>query len=62
MTGQPLKFTARDGNAVIYSVGTDRKDDGGLPQKADKYGNVQSFRFQDGYDGDWVLWPTPADE
>lgn len=71
--GRPIKYALRDGQPVIYSVGADRDDDGGVPP-AGKDGNQRARRFvaadalasgassyaDDGdINGDWILWPTP---
>ena len=69
LTGDPLKFKIVDGQPLIYSVGNDRDDDGGM----DLIRNGQSERNRRGVfilsksvdkevDGDWILWPQVADE
>lgn len=50
MTGQPYKYRrTNDGQFVLYSVGWNLKDDGGVPGK----------RLFDDKEGDWV-WDYPA--
>ena len=50
LTGEPYKYRLReDGRFVLYSVGWDEKDDGGVPGK----------RLFDEEKGDWV-WEYPA--
>jgi hypothetical protein len=69
ITGEPVRFRIVNSQPVVYSVGADRKDDGGRP--------AQAKNFEDGRhltesqfaavwdsmpdstpDGDWVLYPT----
>ena len=55
VNGEPLKYRRTDdGRFLLYSVGLNRKDDGGTPA-ADKKGKPQP----DGPEGDWV-WRYPA--
>ncbi len=70
--GKPLKYRLRDGRPVLYSVGLDGVDDGGMPPP-DPYGNTRAAhwlppaqlrkmmaepaQFRPGLGGDWVLWP-----
>jgi hypothetical protein len=50
LTGQPYKYRrSEDGHFVLYSIGWDEKDDGGVPGK----------RLFDEMKGDWV-WEYPA--
>jgi hypothetical protein len=50
LTGEPYKYRLRDdGQFVLYSVGWDEKDDGGVPGKT----------LFDDQQGDWV-WEYPA--
>jgi len=69
-SGQALKFKVIDGKPVIYSVGTDRDDDGGKPIFDDDGEFVSWVRFitldeldeinetnPSSIDGDWVLYP-----
>jgi hypothetical protein len=53
INGQPLHYRrTEDGNFLLYSVGWNGKDDGGVPVKD------EIFNFSE-KDGDWV-WPFPA--
>ena len=50
ITGQPFKYRrADDGQFILYSVGWNEKDDGGVPGKS----------LFDKAEGDWV-WSYPA--
>jgi hypothetical protein len=55
-SGQPMKYMLRDGAPVLYSVGVNKIDDGGVP------GGDRTRRNPDGSetipDGDWILWPA----
>ncbi|MEP0847594.1 MAG: hypothetical protein HRF50_12360 [Phycisphaerae bacterium] len=71
--GRPIKYVFRDGRPVVYSVGVDRDDDGGVPpigkdgnQRARRFvpadtlaGGTTSYLFNGDVNGDWVLWPAP---
>jgi hypothetical protein len=48
--GQPLRYLVRDGSPVLYSIGMNRTDDGGLSQQ-------DLDRVTRRMDGDWILWP-----
>ena len=51
ITGQPYKYRrADDGQFILYSVGWNEKDDGGVPGTHSLY---------DDKEGDWV-WDYPA--
>lgn len=54
--GTPMKYVLRDGAPVLYSVGVNRADDGGVP------GGDRTRRNPDGSEtipsGDWILWPA----
>ncbi len=58
-TGDPLRLKITDDGPVIYSVGPDRDDDGGV--SGELSGRVEwalLYRMlQDPPDGDWVLYP-----
>jgi hypothetical protein len=65
--GKPLRYVVRDGKPVIYSIGSDRDDDGGRPSADPDAAMVISFgptsptvqqQVQADNDGDWILWPT----
>lgn len=73
-TGGPIGYALRDGQPVVYSVGADRKDDGGRPV-ANNPGNASKWiapsqvpqrlaqrNARDDIDGDWVLWPPARQE
>jgi hypothetical protein len=53
--GQPLRYRPNpDGTFLLYSIGSDYKDDGGDPTPAKPF---RVFQWQRGHD--WV-WPQPA--
>ena len=58
-SGQPLRWTLRDGAVVVYDVGGDGDDDGG--RAVDEYGQrLRNGTLQQGHeavDGDWVAYP-----
>lgn len=65
--GSLVKFTYQDDKLLVYSVGNDYDDDGGIPQghvAAD--GSIQMSHDtvlspkRDDMDGDWILWPQSA--
>ncbi len=68
--GNPLRYILRDGQPLLYSIGVDGIDDGGVPPRKGPRGVGQwsppaalerSLATQLGRDrqsGDWVLWPT----
>ena len=63
ITGPPLKFKIEDDAIIVYSVGIDLDDDGGID---DSLSNPFLFkRPQDvtieAADGDWILWPARID-
>jgi hypothetical protein len=72
--GRPLRYALINGNPVVYSVGTDRDDDGGRPPRyADGRPNYDGARewvpeevlrrepqVDRLNDGDWILWPRPV--
>lgn len=55
-TGKPMKYVLRDGRPLLYSVGVNTIDDGGVP------GGDRTRRNPDGSEtipeGDWILWPA----
>ena len=55
--GAPLRYRLADGKPILYSVGSDRDDDGGRELR-DGDDSDASTRA-DGTDGDWILWPVP---
>ncbi len=62
LNGNDLRLTQDDQGLVVYSVGWDKDDDGGV-QTTDQQGNlVPAANFVGGSthtndDGDWILWP-----
>jgi hypothetical protein len=64
ITGEPLHYRIVDGKPLIYSVGSDRRDDGGKPPidaKGRKFpDDAAEWRSRPGEiwcSGDWVLYP-----
>lgn len=68
--GAPLRYALVDGSPVIYSVGVDRKDDGGRAPKNPNAGLASTWKpreqvdalmavttSREPIDGDWVLYP-----
>jgi len=51
-SGKPLLITEVDGAPVLYSVGFDQEDDGGLFDSRARGWDVSA-------DGDWIIWPSP---
>jgi hypothetical protein len=60
ITGEPVKYLLKSGQPVVYSVGADRKDDGGRythdPQAAASWDLDHTSASK----GDWMLYPTLA--
>jgi hypothetical protein len=55
-TGEPWRIAMVEAHPIIYSIGTDRKDDGGkFHSKAKEWCSSET----DIPDGDWVIWPNP---
>ena len=65
LTGQPLLFKIQDDQPVIYSVGLDRDDDGGVDAQANGRSidreDVTPGPRDDNFEGDWILWPQNAE-
>jgi hypothetical protein len=59
--GDPLKYRVVDGKPILYSVGTDLDDDGGK-RVTDGPHWAEIWPPDTSIDGDWVLWPLPAQE
>jgi len=62
VTGQPLNYRLQDGKPLIYSVGQDRDDDGGVEATDSDgerlYGHEHFYQnVTQPADGDWILWP-----
>ncbi len=64
ISGDPLKYRLKDDLPMIFSVGADLDDDGGV-ESLDSDGKPVSdviLQLGDGtIDGDWVLWPNTTD-
>ncbi len=69
-SGHELGYAVTDGNAVLYSVGTDGDDDGGVPTNRPFEAQVIRSRERleylsssnpDYYNGDWIFWPEYAE-
>lgn len=64
--GQPLRYVIRDGRPILYSVGRNGLDDGGVsteqPSWAEpaRYGVNETSPQMD--PGDWVLWPPQLEQ
>ena len=72
--GQPLRYELRDGVAYVWSIGADRKDDGGRvtekgPWDATMFRWIPTEQVQQTLadprrrgtiDGDWVMLPAPG--
>ena len=63
ITGGPLHYRVVNGKPVVYSVGVDRDDDGGVAPK-DPIGQPDPLQAAEWHvapgkvvDGDWVLFP-----
>lgn len=63
ITGEPARYRLVDGRPLVYSVGSDRDDDGGRPAKdRSGQGNANLAAQWNGSrapDGDWPLYPQP---
>ena len=64
MVGGPINYTLIDGKPVVYSVGADRDDDGGVGVFSDD-GDINYevtlwslSEDETAIDGDWVVWPA----
>lgn len=66
--GGPIKYIISEGGSpVLYSVGSDRVDDGGIPQEGDASGTeAMNWYPPDQADflppGDWIILPRPPPE
>jgi len=58
--GKPLRYRIVDGLPLLYSVGVDGDDDGGLLPKS-KQENRDAAGENPSADGDWILWPPIVD-
>ncbi len=71
-TGEPLRYRLVEGRPLLYSCGTDRDDDGGVPPaggnavarmwegKAKLDALTVTAAWAAEHDGDWILWPPLA--
>ncbi len=60
MDGQALRYRVSGNSMVLYSIGTDRKDDGGKPPERGGYAGrlLPVGRAPErSNEGDWVFWP-----
>ena len=56
--GTPMRWTLRDAAPVIYSLGADGDDDGGVAPLDNLGGNTAAFAPpEEAVDGDWIAWP-----
>lgn len=68
--GRPIRYALVDGSPVVYSIGVDRKDDGGRRAGNPYSGQISDWKSpedaasmlsssigRDVIDGDWVLFP-----
>jgi hypothetical protein len=69
ITGDPVKYRLVNGKPIVYSVGVDRKDDGGRePIVKGDPDNLAAARWPNSgwpktpVDGDWILYPLPEDD
>jgi hypothetical protein len=70
ITGEPVRFRIVNSRPLVYSVGADRKDDGGRPARAKNSQGAGRYLAESQIaavwdatpdstpDGDWVLYPT----
>ncbi len=68
--GNPLRYALRDGRPLLYSIGVDGLDDGGVPPKqgpngagqwrspAELAASLATPIGRDRHRGDWVFWPV----
>ncbi|MGA2500631.1 MAG: hypothetical protein ABSH20_23065 [Tepidisphaeraceae bacterium] len=68
ISGDPVRYRFIAGRPVVYSVGADRKDDGGQPSLSptghpDPWLAVDfTVRPEHAVSGDWILYPQPEPE
>jgi hypothetical protein len=66
ITGENVHYRLINGRPVVYSVGADRKDDGGraapTPADRDPEWDVADWSIapEKARDGDWILYPAPG--
>ena len=65
MNGEPLHYRVTENGPVVYGVGTNLKDDGGVQtpkaRHACQWRYSEPLRNSPEYQGDWILWPMPRD-
>jgi hypothetical protein len=64
MTDQPLRYRLKDdGMFVLYSVGEDGRDDGGIPMPGQSSGplNLYVLKLWEGADAVWPVAATPEE-
>ena len=61
--GKPLRYALKDGKPVVYSVGSNNIDDGGIPStrppKEQRSNGTALPGSKPGDQGDFILWPMP---
>lgn len=63
LTGKPLIFKIVDQSPLIYSLGYDLDDDGGVtPEGVKPAAYLPNVQNDGKSDGDWIVWPTNGDE
>ena len=63
MNGNPFGYILSEGMPIIYSVGDDKIDGGGIGL-TDEFGQPRTRNNSmnmEGVTGDWIFWPTPDD-
>ena len=58
ITGAPVHYRIAAGRPLLYSVGADRKDDGGRYTLNPQQAGYWNSNAEDAPKGDWVLFPT----
>jgi hypothetical protein len=74
--GRPLRYAVIEGEPLLYSIGTDRDDDGGRAAVSEETGRAEYDAAAEWIapgevkrrqalgevpDGDWILWPAPVE-
>ena len=63
LTGEPLIFKIVDQSPLIYSLGYDLDDDGGVtPEGVKPAAYLPNVQNDGKSDGDWIVWPNNDDE
>jgi hypothetical protein len=61
LTGKPLHFKVVDDQSLVYSVGLDHDDDGGVDatknRKRIERSDIKPGPKDAEFEGDWILWP-----